>query len=171
MPTGVLSSSSILSLRLPSLEPVLEYGRGVWPLGCGARPEGVIVDLLKLLLEGVMPGLPPLTLWLSCLFGVGCNDGAFRSGLSGRGRDGRLGLNCGLVGRAPGPIDCENFDGRAGVGGVYVFSPLRARDTLVLYDGVFGVAGKESRDTAGELRRSARWIGRKIPAPGLEVWK
>ena len=41
----------------------------------------------------------------------------------------------------------------------------------VLCEGVAGVVGNESRDGAGEKRRAARWTGRKMPAPGMEVVK
>jgi hypothetical protein len=37
--------------------------------------------------------------------------------------------------------------------------------------GVPGVAGKESNDTPGEYFFSARWTGRKMPAPGMVVVK
>jgi len=91
----------------------------------------VVVDALKLGLLGVVVdprpgGLPPLVLCESCLAGVGARlGGCFLNGLSGLGSEGRLGLNCGLVGLAtPGPTDCENLEGEslevtAGVGGVY----------------------------------------------------
>ena len=41
----------------------------------------------------------------------------------------------------------------------------------VLYVGVSGVPTKESGEAVGEKRFSARWTGRKMPAPGMEVWK
>jgi len=88
----------------------------------------VDVDAFRDCLLGVVPsgGRPPLTLCDKFLApGVGARVGCFLSGDSGLGRDGRLALNIGLVGRAfggraPGPIDCENLFGNAGVGGVCV---------------------------------------------------
>ena len=67
--------------------------------------------------------------------------GCLLSGDSGLGRDGRLGLNMlwGLAGLAPGPTDCENLAGRAGVGGVNPFLVLLP--FIVLCDGVEGVPG------------------------------
>jgi hypothetical protein len=98
--------------------------------------------------------------------GVGARTGAcLRKGDSGRGREGRLALKVGLLGRTPGPTDCENFRGIPGIGGVFLASPLER------CEGVPGVAGKLSSESAGESRRSARWTGRKMPAPGIEVVK
>lgn len=120
---------------------------------------------------GVVPsgGRPPLTL-CDMLFDadVGGRLGCLLRGDSGLGREGRFGLNIGLVGLAPGPTDLENFAGTAGVGGVYAFCvrlPLN-----VLWEGVVGVPGYESVAPEGD-RLSARWIGRKIPEPGMDVSK
>ena len=68
----------------------------------------VLVEDLKLFLLGVTPGgLPPLTLCERFLPGVGARFGAgFLNGDSGRGKEGLLGLNCGLGGLAPGPTVC-----------------------------------------------------------------
>lgn len=129
-------------------------------------------------LLGVVPsgGRPPLTLCDRFLApDVGARVGCFLNGDSGLGSDGRLALNIGLVGRAlvglaPGPTDCENLLGNAGVGGVCV-SLVRVEPLYVLYDGVCGVGGYESTDRAGELFFSARWIGRNMPAPGTDVSK
>lgn len=89
----------------------------------------------------------------NCRPGVGCRFGCFLNGDSGLGRDGLdLGLNCGLGGLAPGPMDCENL-GIAGVGGVRP-ETLGARS--VPYEGVVGVPGNESRLIAGDERFSAR---------------
>lgn len=57
-----------------------------------------------MLIEGLRPGV------------INCG---LRRGDSGRGKDGRVFLNCGLPAR-PGPTDWLNF-GRDGVGGVYEF--------------------------------------------------
>ena len=38
-------------------------------------------------------------------------------------------------------------------------------------EGVVGVGGKDSTDGVVELRFSARWIGRKMPEPGIDVVK
>lgn len=105
IPTGVLSSSGILSCLFPSLEPVREYGRGVCPDG------RVVVDFAKLLLLGVIPGRGvPRVLCDRFLAGVGARlGGCFLNGDSGRGSDGLLGLKFGLGGRAPGPTDCANL--------------------------------------------------------------
>ena len=102
-------------------------------------------------------GFTPRVLWLSVRPGVGARfGGCFLNGLSGRGREGRLGLNCGLGGRAPGPTVCANrccgvIDGR-GVGEGSVSGEFCARDE-------------------GEKRFSARATGRKMPAPGRAVLK
>lgn len=100
--------------------------------------------------------------------GVGARVGCFRNGDSGRGREGRDRLNCGLAARAPGPTDCENL-GMAGVGGVYSDGLLAA--LYLAYDGVDGVPGRLSKLKAGEARLSARATGKKMPAPGIEVVK
>lgn len=100
--------------------------------------------------------------------GVGARFGCLLSGDSGLGREGRFGLNNGLGGLAPGPMDCENLAGRAGVGGVKAFLVLLPLS--VLCDGVCGVPGKESVPAEGE-RLAARWTGKKMPAPGIVVVK
>ena len=71
-----------------------------------------MVDDLKLgVVVGARTGLPPRTLCESALAGVGAKlGGCFLNGDSGLAIDGRLGLNFGLLGRAPGPTDCENFE-------------------------------------------------------------
>ncbi len=95
------------------------------------------MDAFKDCLLGVVPsgGRPPLTLCESPFAaGVGARFGCLLSGDSGLGREGRFGFNEGLDGLAPGPTDCENLAGKAGVGGVYplfVLLPLN-----VLCDGV-----------------------------------
>jgi hypothetical protein len=97
-------------------DPVREYGLEATP-GV-ARPE---VDALNDGLFGVTPrgGPPPLTLCERPFeLELGARLDCFLSGDSGLGRDGRLGLNIGLAGLAPGPTDCENLAGKAGVGGV-----------------------------------------------------
>jgi len=38
-------------------------------------------------------------------------------------------------------------------------------------EGVVGVGGKVSEDRVGEARLKARWRGRKIPEPGIDVVK
>jgi hypothetical protein len=120
--------------------------------------------LLLGLLTGGAAGRAPRVLWDRVRAGVGAKTGAcLRMGDSGRGRDGRLALKVGLLDRT-GPTDCENFKGTPGIGGVVLVSPLRC-------EGVPGVAGKESRESEGDSRRSARCTGRKIPAPGTEVVK
>ena len=127
--------------------------------------------------EDVRVGRPPRTLCesgLTPLAGVGARfGGGFLNGDSGLGpSEGRLALNCGLVGRtAPWPSICENFEGRAGVGGVRAADAIVRWPFSVLCEGVFGVFGNESRDAAGEVRFSARWMGKKIPAPGIVVAK
>jgi len=65
------------------------------------------------------------------------------------------------------------LEGMAGVGGVRLISPDRNLVPLALaYEGVPGVAGKESAEAVDEkVRFSARWTGRKIPEPGTEVRK
>jgi hypothetical protein len=120
--------------------------------------------LLLGLLTGGAAGRAPRVLWDRVRPGVGARTGAcLRIGDSGRGKDGRLALKVGLLDRT-GPTDCENFKGTPGIGGVVLVSPLRC-------EGVPGVAGKESRESEGDSRRSARCTGRKIPAPGTEVVK
>jgi hypothetical protein len=122
-------------------------------------------------LFGVTPtgGRPPLTLWERPFeFDDGARLDCFLSGDSGLGSDGLLGLNIGLAGLAPGPTDCENLAGRAGVGGVNPFLVLLP--FIVLYDGVEGVPGYESVAPEGE-RLSARWTGKKMPAPAMVVLK
>lgn len=147
-------------------DPVREYGLEGTP-GV-ARPE---VDALNDGLFGVTPtgGRPPRTLWDRFFeLDPGARLDCFLSGDSGLGRDGRLGLNIGLAGLAPGPTDCENLAGKAGVGGVNPFLVLLP--FIVLCDGVEGVPGYESVAAEGE-RLSARWTGKKIPAPGTMVLK
>lgn len=90
----------------------------------------MVVEARKLFLLGVVAddrpgGLPPRTLCDRFLAGVGARLGAFLSGDSGLGNEGRLGLKLGLGGRAPGPTVWENLCGRAGVGGVCAGLPLR----------------------------------------------
>lgn len=99
---------------------------------------------------------------------VGARFGCLLSGDSGLGREGRFGLNNGLGGLAPGPIDCENLAGRAGVGGVKAFLVLLPLS--VLCEGVCGVPGNESVPAEGE-RLAARWTGKKMPDPGTVVLK
>ena len=41
----------------------------------------------------------------------------------------------------------------------------------LLNDGVVGVGGNVSEDRVGEARLVARWIGRNMPEPGIEVVK
>lgn len=119
-----------------------EYGLGTDPDG-GALPE---VDALNDGFWGVLPtvGRAPLTLCEKPLDpGVGTRFDCFLSGDSGLGRDGRFGLNIGLEGLAsglaPGPTDCENLAGIAGVGGVKAFLVLLP--FIVLCEGVVGVPG------------------------------
>jgi len=120
-----LPDSGTVSGRLPIREPVREYGRGVCE-GCGR----VVVDALRLFLFGVVVelrpgGLPPRVLCDSVRPGVGARlGGCFLNGDSGLAMDGRLGLNIGLMGRAPGPTDCENLSVTAGVGGVRALLPF-----------------------------------------------
>lgn len=83
----------------------------------------MFVDALRLVRLGVVVGAragrPPRTLCESVRAGVGARlGGCFLNGDSGLGSEGRLALNCGLIGLAPGPTVCENLEGRAGVGGV-----------------------------------------------------
>jgi hypothetical protein len=106
-----------------------------------ARPE---VEALNDGLFGVVPSgcVAPLTLWEKPFWPeLGGRLGCLLSGDSGLGRDGRLGLNMpwGLAGLAPGPTDCENLAGKAGVGGVNPFLVLLPFS--VLCDGVEGVPG------------------------------
>ena len=91
----------------PSRDPVREYGRGVGT-ALDVRPD---VEAFRFGFPGVVAVRVPLVLLASGLrAGVGCRLGVcLRSGDSGRGRDGLLGLNCGLCGLAPGPSDCENL--------------------------------------------------------------
>jgi hypothetical protein len=42
---------------------------------------------------------------------------------------------------------------------------------LLLKDGVFGVGGKLSEDSAKEVRLRALCMGKKMPEPGTEVVK
>ena len=91
-----------------------------------------------------------------------------RKGDSGRGKDGRDFLNCGL-GALPGPRDWLNL-GTEGVGGVNDrFMP--ALEFEVVAEGVVGVMGKESSCIEVELRLVALLSGRNMPAPGFVVWK
>lgn len=145
----------------PNREPVREYGRAGWLLAVDGR-EVVVFD--SGFLAGVTPRPGVLVLAERFRAGVGRRSGAgFLNGDSGRGRDGRFGLKVGLEGRAPGPTDCENLSPELAGG---------ARCPLtVLYDGVLGVTGKESRDTAGESRFSARCTGKNMPEPGIDVLK
>ena len=96
-------------------------------------------------------GATPRVLWLRVRPGVGWRlGGCFLNGLSGRGIDGRLGLKDGLGGRAPGPTVCANLCcGCDGVGEGSVSGELCA--------------------SAGEKRFSARFDGRNMPEPGIEV--
>lgn len=96
---------------------------------------------------------------------VGCRLGLFLYGDSGRGRDGlAFGLNTGLGGRAPGPTDCEKFGfGRGGE------TELPSRP--LMKDGVVGVGGNVSAEGVGDARRAARWIGKNMPDPDMEVVK
>lgn len=113
----------------------------------GVRAE---VAALRLGLLGVVADRTPLTLLDRGLrAGVGWRLGVcLLSGDSGRGSEGLLGLSCGLCDRAPcTPTDCENLRAPPGV------VPLRP---VLLYDGVPGVVGKESRDMVGDCRFSAR---------------
>ena len=144
-----------------------EYGRGVGTLGGLVEVDALSEDLL-----GVGPngGRPPRTLCERCRAGVGAKVGCFLNGDSGRGKEGRFDLNIGLVGRAPGPTDCENLCASAGVGGVRVSLPVRV-PLIVLYDGVLGVAGYEPKDADGEERFSARMMGKNMPAPRMAVLK
>lgn len=122
------------------------------------------MEAFKLGLLGVVADRVPRPLLAKGLrAGVGWRLGVcLLSGDSGRGSDGLRGLSCGLCDLAPcPPTDCENFRAPPGL------VPL----SPVLYDGVPGVAGKESRDIAGESRFSARCIGRNMPAPGIVVLK
>jgi hypothetical protein len=58
-----------------------------------------------------------------------------------------------------------------GVSGLkFGFSAVEALK-LLLKDGVFGVGGKLSEDSAKEERLRALCIGKKIPEPGTEVVK
>jgi hypothetical protein len=117
------------------------------------KPEGVTLPLLLML---------PLRLTL--LLGVG---GARFEGL----RKGDSGREVGRVGgRAPGPSDWENLERAEGVlsGLKFGFSVVE-RLKVELYKGVVGVRGKSSEVPEERLR--ARWTGRKIPAPGVEVVK
>jgi len=92
-----------------------------------------------------------------------------RIGDSGRGRDGRpFGLNCGLGARAPGPIDWENL-GTEGVSGLKWGFVVVERLNLLYDEGVVGVGGKSSE--VAEERFCARWTGRNMPDPGIEVLK
>jgi hypothetical protein len=102
--------------------------------------------------------------------GVAERLGCFRKGDSGLGREGLpFGLNCGLGARAPGPIDWENLSIEGVSGLKFGFSAVER--LKLLKDGVVGVGGKVSEDELGEARFVARWIGRKMPAPGTEVVK
>lgn len=50
--------------------------------------------------------------------------------------------------------------------------PLGLLPFKVLWEGVLGVGGKESEAlVVGEYLFSARWTGRKMPEPGIEVVK
>jgi hypothetical protein len=97
---------------------------------------------------------------------AGVANRGLRRGDSGRGKDGRDFLNCGL-GARPGPTDWLNF-GSDGVGGVNVFGP--ATLTLLIED-VEGVRGNELEDVGGDPRFVALAKGKKIPAPSIDVTK
>lgn len=97
---------------------------------------------------------------------AGVASWGLRRGDSGRGKDGRDFLNCGL-GARPGPTDWLNF-GRDGVGGVNAFEP---GNLTLLTDGVEGVKGNELDEVGGDPRFVARVKGRKIPAPSTDVVK
>lgn len=50
--------------------------------------------------------------------------------------------------------------------------PLALLPFKVLWEGVLGVGGKESEAlVVADDRFSARWTGRKMPEPGIEVVK
>lgn len=152
MPTPPLSSS-----LLPNREPVLEYGLGVVPA------DGlVVVEARRFGLLGVKPGRTPRWLCERDPAGVGARfGGCFLNGDSGRGNDGLLGLKLGLVGRAPVPTVLENWD-----------LENCERDEGVSTGAVYAGVGDESKEAAGEsCRFSARCTGRKMPAPGMDVWK
>jgi hypothetical protein len=76
----------------------------------------------------------------------------------------------GLGPRVPGPTDCENF-GLAieGVSGLKLGFSMVERLKLWLNEGVIGEGGKS--DESAEARFCARWQGRKMPEPGIDVWK
>lgn len=61
--------------------------------------------------------------------------------------------------------------GSDGVGGVYALDPWPAVLRLPPADGVEGVMGKDPSRDGGVPRFVALFIGRNIPAPGIEVVK
>lgn len=97
---------------------------------------------------------------------AGVASWGLRRGDSGRGKDGRAFLNCGLAAR-PGPTDWLNF-GTDGVGGVNAFGPVAL---TLLIEGVEGVRGNELDEVGGDPLFIALAIGRKIPAPSIDVVK
>lgn len=156
----------------PRRELFREYGLG----GPGVRGFWIGAGLLNLggaglanlggapiaLLENPDGATPPF------LPGVVAPLGFCRYGDSGRERDGLpIVLNPGLGARAPGPTDCENL-GSEGVSGLKCGFSVVERLKL-LYAGVVGVGGKS--DESAEARLDARWTGRKMPDPGMEVLK
>lgn len=105
--------------------------------------------------DGLFAGVAP---------GAAC---ARRNGDSGRGSEGRdFGLKAGLAGRAR--TDWLNFGTTDGVGGVPSSCSLIMN---LSNESVVGVAGIDPWDVVGEERLVARFMGRKIPAPGIEVEK
>ena len=146
---SVLSSPPLM----PKRELFREYGPGVRVFGRLLLGAGL----------GTFRGVPITLLLNAGTFpGVGASVGTFRSGDSGRGRDGRccLGLNEGLGGRAPGPTDCENLG--------MPFGDVMSGNPPVPWFGVVGVGGNSSYI---DSRREALCSGRNMPAFGCDVAK
>jgi hypothetical protein len=158
-PAGVVSSAlgTVANLEL-SVFGVLDLVKAV-ALGAGLGVKrGVPIWLFDSELFPNVPREGPRP-------GVGCSTGLFLYGDSGRGRDGlAFGLNWGLGGRAPGPTDCENFG--IAWGGEAELPSIPPKN-----EGVVGVGGNVSADGDGEARLAARWIGRNMPEPGIDVVK
>jgi hypothetical protein len=65
-------------------------------------------------------------------------------------------------------MDWLNFGAMLGVGGVLSSPSLMENWSS---EGVVGVAGIEPADVVGDMRLTARFMGRKMPAPGMVTEK
>lgn len=167
----------MISCCPPNRELLREYDRGgpgvrgFWNaalLGPGLLNLGGPAPTLFEKPEGVMEPFRPEGVTEPFRLGVGASEGCLRNGDSGRGSEGLAGgLNCGLGARAFGPRDREKL-GIEGVSGLCLGRSRVEALNLLPYEGVVGVGG---RLESGVNRFFARWTGRKMPEPGIDVSK